>query len=103
MEKIETENLFFLSNPCGSNCSFLESLIKIVSLHCCPNSLWLKPILHCTAASVPKMQNPFKASGKTPYFEYAFSYFQQMARDAVDGRTINVVLYITLFIYMAFI
>ena len=38
------------------------------------------------------MQNPFKATGKTPHFEYAFSYFQQMARDAVDGRTINVVL-----------
>ena len=29
---------------------------------------------------------------KNPHFEYAFSYFQQMVRDAVDGRTINVVL-----------
>ena len=29
---------------------------------------------------------------ENPHFEYAFSYFRQMARDAVDGRTINVVL-----------
>ena len=41
--------------------------------------------------SARKMQNPFEATGKT-LFEYAFSYLRQMARDAVDGRTINVVL-----------
>ena len=48
------------------------------------------------------MQNPFKATGKTPHFEYAFSYFQQMARDAVDGRTINVVLQSSFF-FLAFL